>query len=254
MVLVDSVTRVGPRQYGWADTKSALTTLISWFYLSGPVTAGANAEWGEVQLNHGRIRQFAKTIIGGMCRRAGLYQEADDNALGPLEVWLRQCLMTKRTTDWWKTNLDKELDAFVTLEDWLRMPVDRRIHYLWKDQPYQEDLAEPEEKRVVPEQGWLRSSLESKVRSQVNLFGLPRVFKLTVHRASLCPRAPYLKTYKSPQMAAPSSSPRTDQWASGQRQCGRGTRSTFFRAVVRTSFFEVNHRGWCNPMRIIRTG
>lgn len=165
MVLVDSVTHVGPRQYGWADTKSALATLVSWFYLSGPVTAGVNAEWGEVQLNHGRIRQFAKTIIGGMCRRAGLYQEAADKDLDPLEVWLRQCLMTKRTTDWWKTNLDKELDAFVTLEDWLRMSVDRRIHYLWKDQPYQEDLAEPEEKRIVPEQGWLRSSLESKVRS-----------------------------------------------------------------------------------------
>lgn len=254
VVLVDSVIHAGPRQYGWADTKAALITLLSWFYLSGPVTAGANAEWGDVQLNHGRIRQFAKTIIGGMCRSAGVYQEAGNNALGPLEVWLRQCLMTKRTTPSWKTNLDAELDAFVTLEDWVNMPVAGRIHYLWKDQPYQEDPAEPEEGRVVPEQEWLRSALESKVRSQGDFFGLPRIFKLTSHRASLCPRAPCSKTYKSPRMAASSSSPRTVQWASGPRQCDRGTQYIFFRAAVRILFFGSNHRGWCNPMRVIRNG
>lgn len=89
-VIVDAVTDCGPRQFGWTDTKSALNTLVSWLNLSMPLIAGDTAEEEEIQLDCGRIRQFAKTIIGGACQRNGSYQDADDSTLGPLEDWLRQ--------------------------------------------------------------------------------------------------------------------------------------------------------------------
>lgn len=88
VVAVDVVTDCGPRQFGWADTKSALTTLFSWLYLSGPFMTGATVNPAERHLNHERIRQFAKTMIGGRCRRSDSYQNAQNIALGPLEDWL----------------------------------------------------------------------------------------------------------------------------------------------------------------------
>lgn len=91
--MVGTVTDCGTRQFGWADTQSAISILASWLYLSNPFTAVGTAEEREKQLDHGRLRQFAKTIIGGACRRDGSYQEADENALGPLEDWLRRSLM-----------------------------------------------------------------------------------------------------------------------------------------------------------------
>ena len=125
-VIVDAVTDLGGRQFGWADTKSALTTLLTWLYLSGCVTAvGTAGERGE-QLDRGRLRQFAKTITGGACRRGGSYQESDDSALRPLEDWLRQSLMLRKTP----TNLDKYEYKFANLvvpeDEWLkRLPAIR---------------------------------------------------------------------------------------------------------------------------------
>lgn len=159
-VVVDSVTDCGPRQFGWADTESALTTLVSWLYLSGPVIAsGEPAEPEEVQLNHARIRQFAKTIVGGMCRRDGSYQKADDTHLGPLEDWLRQCLMVEiGTLGREPSESGTSGDAFITLEDWIRTPAGARFGSRWRGDTHEGDP-------VMPRQEWLRKSLESVVRA-----------------------------------------------------------------------------------------
>lgn len=163
MVLVDSVTDCGPRQFGWTDIKSALTTLVSWLYLSCPVIAsGEPAEPGEVQLNEARIRQFAKTIVGGMCRRGGVYQKADDTPLGPLEDWLRQCLMVSTgplTWEYFESYSTSSRGGFITLEDWIQMSARERLWSRWRGNDH-------EGGPVVPQQGWLRRSLESRVRAQ----------------------------------------------------------------------------------------
>lgn len=161
MVVVDAVSGSGPRLFGWADTKSALATLVSWLYLSGPVIAsGATAEWEEVQLNHARIRQFAKTIVGGMCRRGGSYQKAEDFPLGPLEDWLRQCLMVEiGTLGRESSKSDTSEDTFVTLEAWIRTPARARFGSRWRGNAHEGDP-------VVPQQEWLERSLESKVRAE----------------------------------------------------------------------------------------
>lgn len=115
MVLVDRVAVCGPKQFGWTDIKSALSTLDSWLCLSGPTITSGTAEKGEVQLILGRIRQFAKTIIGGMCRRDGSYQNADDIDVHHLEDWLQQCL------------INTEGRGLFTPEEWGRMSTVRTV-------------------------------------------------------------------------------------------------------------------------------
>lgn len=95
MVLVDKAAICCSRQFGWTDTKPALAILQSWLYLSIPIKSSGTAPRGEPRLNPERLRQFAKTIIGGMCRFGGSYQEIDDETLGPLENWLRQSLVAE---------------------------------------------------------------------------------------------------------------------------------------------------------------
>lgn len=113
-VAVDAVTFCGPRQFGWSDTGSALNTLISWLCHSNPFDVG-----GRVQLDCGRVRQFAKTIIGGMCRSSNSYEKANDGALGPLEDWLRQSFMVATEAFPWEyPDKDGDEHAFITLEDW----------------------------------------------------------------------------------------------------------------------------------------
>ncbi|KAI7783746.1 hypothetical protein LA080_011455 [Diaporthe eres] len=159
MVLVDSVTDCGPRQFGWTDIKSALTTLVSWLYVSWPVIAsGEPAEPGEVQLNDARIRQFAKTIVGGMCRRGGAYQKADDTPLGPLEDWLRQCLMVSTgplTWEYFESYSTSSRGGFITLEDRIQISARERLWSRWRGNDHEGGL-------VVPQQGRLRRSLESR--------------------------------------------------------------------------------------------
>lgn len=92
-VAVDSVTACGPRQFGWADTRSAVATLDYWLCMVDTSIARAIAGECEMELDRRRIRQFANTILGGMCRRGGSYQKADDSAFCPLEDWLCQRLM-----------------------------------------------------------------------------------------------------------------------------------------------------------------
>lgn len=189
MVFVDFVIHCGPRQFGWADTKSALTTLVSWLYLLDPVVAETMTDQGEMELNHTRIRHFAKTIVGGMCRRGGSYQEADDTALGPLEDWLRQCLVVPTG---WRGGEPSDPE---TGRDAIRG-------------------ADP----VVLRERWLRSLSEASVRFECSWMGRPRAIKLTQCRVSLFLPAPSSKIYKSPRMAASSFSHRTVQWALGPRQ------------------------------------
>ncbi|KAG6361116.1 hypothetical protein INS49_009340 [Diaporthe citri] len=69
---------------------------------------------GEVQMNRSQIRHFAKTIIGGMCRRNGSYQEAEEGALGPLEAWLSQSHTVGGGSLGWQL---KEKFPFVPLDD-----------------------------------------------------------------------------------------------------------------------------------------
>lgn len=121
MVAVDTVIACGPRHFGWADTKSALTTLVSWLHLSNPVISGGTPGKREIQLDNERIRQFAKTIVGGMCRHDGSYQKTDDSALSRLEEWLRQSVMVSIRDYDWGTNADEH--ASVSREDWIKMPV-----------------------------------------------------------------------------------------------------------------------------------
>jgi hypothetical protein len=92
-ILKGIVTFCGPRQFGWSDIESALTTLIFWLYLSGAVITTGGEET-EMKLDHRRIRQFSKTILGGRCRE-GLYREADDVAIDLLHHWLKWCLLIK---------------------------------------------------------------------------------------------------------------------------------------------------------------
>lgn len=102
MVVVDSVTVCGSRQFGWSDTKSALATLISWLDLSCSTSTNWShlsrhaipnpARLKKMNSKPGRMRQFAKTIIGGRCRRDGAYQETDETTLGTVEDWLRDLL------------------------------------------------------------------------------------------------------------------------------------------------------------------
>lgn len=123
MILVDRAAICFSRQFGWADTKSSLATLVSWLCLSNPVIASGMAQSRELRLDHGRIRQFAKTIVGGMCRRGGSYQEIDDETLGPLEDWLRQSLVAEEESS------DRGTDGFAcsTLGDWF-WNLDRAIY------------------------------------------------------------------------------------------------------------------------------
>lgn len=169
MVIVDCVTFRGPRQFGWADTKSALTTLVSWLYLS--LIPDAKSTWEEVKRNHLRIRQFAKTIVGGMCRRDGSYQEIDDNALGPLEDWLRQCLVVPTA----RVELElSDREVLMTIGAQIEAPRQAED----KLAPHRSGMV-CREADFVPSEASLRSSLEARVRFKGFWMIRTRVFKLT---------------------------------------------------------------------------
>lgn len=115
MVLVDKAAICCSRQFGWTDTKPALAILLSWLYLSNPFISSGTAQRRELRLNPERLRQFAKTIMGGMCRFGGSHQEIDDETLGPLENWLRQSLVAE------ERGSGRETDGHASsaLDDWI---------------------------------------------------------------------------------------------------------------------------------------
>lgn len=57
------VDGLGPRMFGWTDTKAALETLTRWAYIAGiPHWMDARVPSGKVWLSHDRLLAFAKTI------------------------------------------------------------------------------------------------------------------------------------------------------------------------------------------------
>lgn len=146
MVRVDDVAVKGHRQFGWTNTESALTTLVSWLYLSGPVLISGTGAERQVWLKRDRIRQFARTILGGMCRHGDSYRKVDDSALSPLEEWLGQCLM-----DW----PDHPNWSRFSPLDWMQTPDGISLGYFWMDDG---------SGALNPPEYWIRRSLAAGVR------------------------------------------------------------------------------------------
>ncbi|KAJ0109981.1 hypothetical protein J7T55_014783 [Diaporthe amygdali] len=90
---LDCVDAVGSRLLGWADTKSAMSTLASWLHLPDPnVVFRSDDDEEEIWLDPGRVRPFAKTIIGGISCLGVRSRNANEVDFAPLENWVRQSL------------------------------------------------------------------------------------------------------------------------------------------------------------------
>lgn len=186
-VLVDVVSSRGPRHLGWVDVESGLTTLIFWLYFSGAVMKDMGTKESEVRLNHERIRQFAKTIIGGMHRRDGSYREADDAVLDTLEDWLQKCLTVDREgkSGWALPDPQKDRYAMVGRLDWVLVREKNETTYVGHGGDYRQlwvQTALPSEKwvrRSLLTNGW--PSLPSPFLEDIQIATDGRVFFLTKH-------------------------------------------------------------------------
>lgn len=176
MVRVDSVTLCGSRLFGWTDTDSALMTLVCWLYLSG-ITKDK-----QVQLNDRRVKQFAKTVLGGMCRCGDSYQEPDEDTLGPLEDWLHQSLVDSSKSDLPDPDGNYD-DSFA--ENW--MPPASMFGNDFNDCPYQGGDT------GVRLEAWIRKSLVARVCPAGSWAWCPRMLQLTFGRDSTYLRALYSK-------------------------------------------------------------
>lgn len=86
-VRLERIEKVGARMFGWSDTEAAAETLIRWICLisidNNPI----------LRLDHGRLLDFAKTIMGGISPPCGSHQEIDESELRPFLHWLKRLVL-----------------------------------------------------------------------------------------------------------------------------------------------------------------
>lgn len=95
-IMTDCVMFCGPRLLGWPDTESVVSVLFSWLSLL--------EERDALLRNSGQhrdsdtwkpLKDFAETLLGGLCSRDGYYHKTTEVDLSDLEDWIKLSLTAK---------------------------------------------------------------------------------------------------------------------------------------------------------------